>query len=563
MASGYVAAREAIDKLLADVGGLLADLTSAETPDSDAEAEDARRVIDAQVSKFWQGYYELKRRHDESALSVAGWGAEMGRVCLLDTPGPNEAGEEQLKHQVERLLEGVDCVLYLLDYTKLKTAEEEGLFRRLRAINPQLVARLSSRLFFIVNKVDACETSEGLDPDQVLLLSARNALLARLVRNVALACRSCLQRNVAVLQAQAGALRRELDEAAAAFEEVRGRADAVQSEVVGEVSRRGEGTQELVCEVRGASLSMFTAASSSLPPGSGPSALVPQARSRSRDELAALLLDLHDDLMNQACAASRHAELLSALNTHLAALSRRVEGAVSEALEVRLAPADIRLRPPSAEELHSDVAELIERGIRESNEKHIRVGTRTTTERVFRQPAGPPSLCRWGGYWVDVPRTRTVVETYSATVYCLRPDEIANHFIGLVDGAVSASEAALGAYVAALVEAQLAAARERIREYGDRYLGAMNAALAASARGAEFRGAALAAVDGYVEQEEDAVVAQVAPDDVAAAGTGADQYGGEDADPDDDERVCAQPMAAASDVLGAALEAELEALRSV
>lgn len=69
---------------------------------------------------------------------------------------------------------------------------------------------------------------------------------------MALACRSCLQRNVAVLQAQAGALRRELDEAAAAFEEVRGRADAVQSEVVGEVSRRGEGTQELVCEVRGA-----------------------------------------------------------------------------------------------------------------------------------------------------------------------------------------------------------------------------------------------------------------------------------------------------------------------
>ena len=35
---------------------------------------------------------------------------------------------------------------------------------------------------------------------------------------------------------------------------------------------------------------------------------------------------------------------------------------MSEALEVRLAPADIRLRPPSAEELHSDVAELIERG---------------------------------------------------------------------------------------------------------------------------------------------------------------------------------------------------------
>jgi hypothetical protein len=69
-------------------------------------------------------------------------------------------------------------------------------------------------------------------------------------------------------------------------------------------------------------------------------------------------------------------------------------------------------------------------GIRESTEKHIRVGARTTTERVFRQPQGPPSLCRWGGYWVDVPRTRTVVETYTATVFSLRPDEIANHFIG-------------------------------------------------------------------------------------------------------------------------------------
>lgn len=44
-------------------------------------------------------------------------------------------------------------MLYLLDYTKLKTAEEEGLFRRLRAINPQLVERLSSRLFFVINKV--------------------------------------------------------------------------------------------------------------------------------------------------------------------------------------------------------------------------------------------------------------------------------------------------------------------------------------------------------------------------------------------------------------------------
>lgn len=64
----------------------------------------------------------------------------------------------------------------------------------------------------------------------------------------------------------------------------------------------------------------------------------------------------------EAVAASRHHQLLADLNTHLAALARRVEGAVSERLAVPLAPADIRLRPPSLEQLHGDVQELIEKG---------------------------------------------------------------------------------------------------------------------------------------------------------------------------------------------------------
>ncbi len=72
-------------------------------------------------------------------------------------------------------------------------------------------------------------------------------------------------------------------------------------------------------------------------------------------------------------------------------------------------------------------------GIRESNEKHIRVASRTTLERVQQRPPGP-SLCRWGGYWVEVPRTRTVVETYTATVYALQPEEIQNHFTGRGQG---------------------------------------------------------------------------------------------------------------------------------
>ncbi|KAF5828209.1 hypothetical protein DUNSADRAFT_18021 [Dunaliella salina] len=127
------------------------------------------------------------------------------RLHLLDTPGPNEAGEAGLRYQVERLLGTVDAAVYLLDYTKLKTADEASMFERLKEINPALVRRLSQRLFIAVNKVDASLVSEGQDaeatreyvaelvtqqmacegfqlrPDQVLLLSARNALLSRRV----------------------------------------------------------------------------------------------------------------------------------------------------------------------------------------------------------------------------------------------------------------------------------------------------------------------------------------------------------------------------------------------
>ena len=65
--------------------------------------------------------------------------------------------------QVERLLDSVDAVIYVLDYTKLKTAEEAEILSRLKEINPQLLSRLSQRLFFVVNKADMIETSEGMD----------------------------------------------------------------------------------------------------------------------------------------------------------------------------------------------------------------------------------------------------------------------------------------------------------------------------------------------------------------------------------------------------------------
>lgn len=45
--------------------------------------------------------------------------------------------------------------MYLLDYTKLKSAEEADLLVKLRSLNAPLFSHLASRLFFVVNKIDA------------------------------------------------------------------------------------------------------------------------------------------------------------------------------------------------------------------------------------------------------------------------------------------------------------------------------------------------------------------------------------------------------------------------
>lgn len=82
---------------------------------------------------------------------------------------------------------------------------QAALFEQLKSINPQLVRRLSERLHFVVNKADMKHVCEGMDheatqeyvasllnsqmslesfqmePSQVLLISARDAYLARMV----------------------------------------------------------------------------------------------------------------------------------------------------------------------------------------------------------------------------------------------------------------------------------------------------------------------------------------------------------------------------------------------
>ncbi|WP_158625800.1 TIR domain-containing protein [Corallococcus carmarthensis] len=134
------------------------------------------------------------------ALKDSELGAQ--RFELLDTPGPNEAGTSALRGKVEQVLDTADIIVYVLDYTKLKTAEEQTLLELLKDMRPGLLQRCSERLFFVVNKVDQKnrngltpeETAEyvsqlvgkvlpgvALTPERVIPVAAEFALLARMV----------------------------------------------------------------------------------------------------------------------------------------------------------------------------------------------------------------------------------------------------------------------------------------------------------------------------------------------------------------------------------------------
>lgn len=88
---------------------------------------------------------------------------------FVDTPGPNEAGivSVGLKKEIEKVLTHSDVVIYLLDYTKLKTKDEADLFETIKSIRKDLFKDIQSRLFFVVNKIDR-RNQNSLDPEATI-----------------------------------------------------------------------------------------------------------------------------------------------------------------------------------------------------------------------------------------------------------------------------------------------------------------------------------------------------------------------------------------------------------
>ncbi|ELN9187522.1 dynamin family protein [Vibrio cholerae] len=101
---------------------------------------------------------------------------QIGGLTLLDTPGPNEAGQEHLKPMLRDQLKKASAVLTVLDYTQLKS-EADGVVRQELQ---QIVAECGDRLFVLVNKFD--QRDRNADSAETLTKYVAENLMAGAVK---------------------------------------------------------------------------------------------------------------------------------------------------------------------------------------------------------------------------------------------------------------------------------------------------------------------------------------------------------------------------------------------
>ncbi|BBQ26427.1 dynamin family protein [Aeromonas sp. WP2-W18-CRE-05] len=128
---------------------------------------------------------------------LVGMDDSQGTLTLLDTPGPNEAGQPQLQAMMRDQLQKASAVLAVLDYTQLKSEADQQVRKELNAI----AEVAAGRLFVLVNKFDqknansdnaetvkqaipAMLDSGALNSDRVYPGSSLRAYLANRARSV-------------------------------------------------------------------------------------------------------------------------------------------------------------------------------------------------------------------------------------------------------------------------------------------------------------------------------------------------------------------------------------------
>ena len=102
---------------------------------------------------------------------VVGGAAGGGRLALLDTPGPNEYRQPQLRKLLRDQLAKATAVLTVLDYTQLKSDADAEIRSELDAIKDVM----AGRAYALVNKFDERD-SHGDDEHQVRLLVAEDLM---------------------------------------------------------------------------------------------------------------------------------------------------------------------------------------------------------------------------------------------------------------------------------------------------------------------------------------------------------------------------------------------------
>ncbi|APJ91236.1 dGTPase [Escherichia coli] len=118
-----------------------------------ASLNDLVRLAAAMGSDFpFDEYAEVQKLPviDVEFSHLVGMDACQGTLTLLDTPGPNEAGQPQMEVMMRDQLQKASAVLAVMDYTQMNSKADEDVRKELNAI-----ADVSAgRLFVLVNKFD-------------------------------------------------------------------------------------------------------------------------------------------------------------------------------------------------------------------------------------------------------------------------------------------------------------------------------------------------------------------------------------------------------------------------
>lgn len=88
--------------------------------------------------------------------------SRQGRLILLDTPGPNEAGQHHLRPMLQDQLRKASAVLAVMDYTQLKSEADA----QIRAELASIAKSAEGRIYALVNKFDQKDRN-GMQAEEV------------------------------------------------------------------------------------------------------------------------------------------------------------------------------------------------------------------------------------------------------------------------------------------------------------------------------------------------------------------------------------------------------------